>query len=140
MLVCRKSLCHTIKNWCNFNRFNTIPNGEILLNLIRKMKYLTDQFQLRFCFCIGNAKWLYFVSALATQLASLRQVRRQQGGQRMPPHFTFGPPVAAYIQYCIFKMCPPPAAKSWRRACLTDNLLIATHVLSSRAFRYLMQL
>jgi len=23
------------------------------------------------------------------------------------PHFTFGPPVAAYIQYCILKMCPP---------------------------------
>ena len=23
------------------------------------------------------------------------------------PHFTFGPPVAAYIQYCIFKMCSP---------------------------------
>ena len=44
------------------------------------------------------------------------------------PHFTFGPPVAAYIQYCILKMCnpllvfspswflPPPAAKFWRRA------------------------
>jgi len=38
----------------NFKRFNTIPNNEILLNLIRKMKYLTDQFQL--CFCIGSAK------------------------------------------------------------------------------------
>ena len=23
------------------------------------------------------------------------------------PHFTFGPPVATYIQYCIFKMWPP---------------------------------
>ena len=46
------------------------------------------------------------------------------GGQWCPdppfeigaPHFTFGPPVAAYIQYCIFKMWPlllvfgPPAA------------------------------
>jgi len=37
------------------------------------------------------------------------------GGQWCPappfeigsPHFTFGPPVAAYIQYCILKMCPP---------------------------------
>ena len=27
----------------------------------------------------------------------------------VPPHFTFGPPVAAYIQYCILKMCPPPS-------------------------------
>ena len=47
------------------------------------------------------------------------------------PHFTFGPPVAAYIQYCILKMWSPlltfgpsfwflasPAAKSWRRACV----------------------
>ena len=24
----------------------------------------------------------------------------------VPPHFTFGPPVAAYIQYCILKMWP----------------------------------
>ena len=24
-----------------------------------------------------------------------------------PPYFTFGPPVAAYIQYCILKMWPP---------------------------------
>jgi len=30
----------------NFKRFSTIRNREILLNLIRKMKYLTDQFQL----------------------------------------------------------------------------------------------
>jgi len=33
------------------------------------MKYLTDQFQL--CFYIGNAKELYFIFALTTQLASL---------------------------------------------------------------------
>jgi len=36
------------------------------------MKYLTDQFQLCFCFCIGNTKKLYFISALARQLASLQ--------------------------------------------------------------------
>jgi len=36
------------------------------------MKYLTDQFQLCFCFCISNAKQPYFISALAIQLASLR--------------------------------------------------------------------
>ena len=48
----------------------------------------------------------------------------------VPPHFTFGPRVAAYIQYSILKMCPPfwilappsgfgpPTAKSWRRACV----------------------
>jgi len=40
------------------------------------------------------------------------------------PHFTFGLTVAEYIQYCILKMWPPfwylapPAAKSWRRACM----------------------
>ena len=50
--VCAKQL----KNTGNFRRFNTILNSEMLLNLIRKMKYLTDQFQLCFCFCIGNAK------------------------------------------------------------------------------------
>ena len=58
--VCvEKSSCHTIKNGCYFKRFNTILNSEILLNLMRKMKYLTDQFQLCFCFCVGNAKQLY---------------------------------------------------------------------------------
>jgi len=65
----------------------------------------------------------------------LTQGRRQRGDQWCPappfeigaPHFTFGPPVAAYIHYCILKMCPPsgfwpllvfgpPAAKSRRRA------------------------
>jgi len=25
----------------------------------------------------------------------------------VPPHFTFGPPVATYIQYCILKMWLP---------------------------------
>jgi len=43
-----------LKTLGNFKRFNTIPNSEILLNLIRKMKYLTDQSQLRFF--IVNAK------------------------------------------------------------------------------------
>ena len=44
----------------------------------------------------------------------------------MLPHFTFGPPVATYIQYCILKMCPPfwflapPAAKSCRRDCCAN--------------------
>jgi len=65
-----KSSCHTIKNWCNFERLNTILDSEILLNLIRIMKYLADQIQLCFCFCIGNTKKLYFISAFASQLAS----------------------------------------------------------------------
>ena len=51
----------------------------------------------------------------------------------VPPHFTFGPLVAAYTQYSILKMWPPLlvfgpsfwflallAAKSWRRACPTQ--------------------
>jgi len=45
-----------LKNWCNFKRFTTILNSEILLNLKGKMKYLIDQYQLCFCFCIGNTK------------------------------------------------------------------------------------
>jgi len=44
-----------------------------------------------------------------------RQDRRQRGAsgarpphlKSVPPHFMFGPPVAAYIQYCILKMCHP---------------------------------
>jgi len=47
----------------------------------------------------------------------------------VPPHFTFGPPVAAYIQYCILKMWPPllvfapPAVTSWRRSWLLYEVL-----------------
>ena len=48
-----------LKNWCNVKRFNTILKSEILLNLIHKMKYFTDQFQFCSCFCIGNTKQLY---------------------------------------------------------------------------------
>ena len=58
-LCAGKSSCHTIQNWCNLKRFNTILNCKILLNLVDKMKYLTDQFQLCFRFCIGNTKQLY---------------------------------------------------------------------------------
>jgi len=39
--------------WCNFKRFNTILNSEILLNLIRKMKYLTGQLHLLFVFALA---------------------------------------------------------------------------------------
>ena len=50
--------------WCNFKRFNNILNSKILMNLIRKRKYLADQLQLCFCFCISNTKYLYFIFAL----------------------------------------------------------------------------
>jgi len=49
-----------LKNVCNFKRSNTIRNSEILLNVIHKMKCLTDQFKLRFCFRIDNTKQQYF--------------------------------------------------------------------------------
>jgi len=39
--------------WCNVKPFNIIVNSEILLNLIRKMIYWTNQLKLCFCFCIG---------------------------------------------------------------------------------------
>jgi len=45
------SSCHTIKNWCNFKRFNTILNSESFLNLIR-IKYLTDQLNCVFAFAL----------------------------------------------------------------------------------------
>jgi len=56
MLVCRKMFVPHHQKLVNFERFNTILNSEILLNLIRKMKCLTDQFQLCFCLCIGKTK------------------------------------------------------------------------------------
>ena len=46
MLCAGKVCAKQLKNMGNFKRFDTIPNNEILLNLIRKMKYLTDQFRL----------------------------------------------------------------------------------------------
>ena len=45
-----------LKNLGNFKRFKTIPSSELLLNLIQKMKCLTDHFQLCLCFCIGNTE------------------------------------------------------------------------------------
>ena len=64
----------------------------------------------------------------------------------VPPHFTFGQLVAAYIQYCILKMWPPSgfwplllvfgplAAKSWRRAC-KYMVFSSWTVCAVRAFR-----
>jgi len=50
MLVCRKNFVPHHRKilviWCNFKRFNAILNSIILMNLICKMKYLTDKFQL----------------------------------------------------------------------------------------------
>ena len=74
--VCAKQL----KNTGNSKRFNTIPNSEILLNLVRKMKYLTDQFQLCFSFCIGNAKYLPVYSVA------------YEAGWRPPPAWKIPPP------------------------------------------------
>ena len=48
------------------------------------------------------------------------------GGPVVPdPHFMFGPPVAAYIQYCIIKLWSPCSV--WPPYCeiLTTGLLIA---------------
>ena len=55
-----EKICATpLKNWCNLKRFNTSLNSQILLNLICKIKYLTDQIQLWSCFYIGKTKQLY---------------------------------------------------------------------------------
>ena len=68
-----ENMCATpLKVLCNFNGFNTIPIWEILLNLRRKMKYLTDQLQLRFCFCIGNTKQLYFYLCIGNTVGILK--------------------------------------------------------------------
>jgi len=58
MLVCRVNFVphhrkiHVI--WCNFKRFNTILNSEILLNLIRKMKYFRNQLHCVFVFALAT--------------------------------------------------------------------------------------
>jgi len=39
---------------CDLKRVNNILNREILLNLTRKIKYLTDQFQLCFLFALAT--------------------------------------------------------------------------------------
>ena len=51
-LVSKKVHATPSKLSCNFKRFNTILNSEIVLNLIGKIKYLTDQFQLCFFFTL----------------------------------------------------------------------------------------
>jgi len=45
-----------LKIWVISSVSRSFEISEILLNLIRKMKYLTDQFRLCLCFGIGNAK------------------------------------------------------------------------------------
>jgi len=58
MHVCRKNFVplhrKIILICCNCKRFNTILNSNIFLNLIRKMKYLTDQLQLVFVFALAT--------------------------------------------------------------------------------------
>jgi len=50
VLVCGKNLCHTIKNWYNFKRFNTILNSEILLNLPTQNQILGRYISIKFLF------------------------------------------------------------------------------------------
>jgi len=58
MHVCRKNVVPLHRKilliWFNFKRFNTILNRKILLNLIRKIKNLTDQFQPVFVFALAT--------------------------------------------------------------------------------------
>jgi len=58
MHVCRENVVplhrKIILMWCIFKRFNTILYSKFLLNLIRKMKYLTDQLQLFFVFALST--------------------------------------------------------------------------------------
>jgi len=57
MHICRKNVVSLHRNilliWCNFKRFNTILNSKTLLNLMRKMKYLTYQLQPVFVFALA---------------------------------------------------------------------------------------
>jgi len=58
MLVCTKNFVPHHRKIVviryNYKRFDNILNSEILLSLIRKIKYLTDQFQLCFHFALAT--------------------------------------------------------------------------------------
>jgi len=60
---------------CNFKRFTNILNSEILLNLIRKMKYLTDQFQLCFLFALATLNSSDVVEAVTFETKTSLKLR-----------------------------------------------------------------
>ena len=85
-----------------------------------KVTALAPSMLILFHYCRKHCA-VYMLSAVASGKAS---GARPPHLKSVPPHFTFGPPVAAYIQYCILKMWPPllvfgpPSAISCRRACI----------------------
>jgi len=68
-LVCRKNFVTHHREigaiWCYFKDFNTILNSENLLNLLHKMTYVTDKFQL--CFCFAFAALNSYILCLPSQ-------------------------------------------------------------------------
>jgi len=71
-----------------------------------------------YCVDILKARWLLPVKAVA----SGGPVVPGPHMKSVPHHFTFGTPVAAYIQYCILKMWPPflvlaPPSGFWPPCC-----------------------
>ena len=59
MLVCRKSCAKQLKNIGNLKRFNTIPNNEILLNLIHKWNIWQVKFNCVFALATLNSYILF---------------------------------------------------------------------------------
>jgi len=64
-LCVEKSSCHSLNNWCNFKRFNTIPNMKFCWILYAKLNFWQIKFSCVFVFalatlnsniyfCIGN--------------------------------------------------------------------------------------
>jgi len=109
-------LCYSRPRACSKNYISMI-NGFTLANINTK---------------IIKAKWSkIFISVVCLKLVAHRIQRYTKSSPQFqegwwpgsspagrpvvpgPPfeigasHFTFGSPVAAYIQYCILKMCPP---------------------------------
>ena len=89
MHVCRKMVVPVHRKilviWRNYKRFNTILNSKILLNLMRKIEYLIDQyFNCVFVFVLATPNsYIYFCTA--TQLASRAYARGEEGFGLKPP-------------------------------------------------------
>ena len=81
---------------------------RLIILSFKKLSIISDRELLSGSLCL-------FSKEFTSLSVGSKQGRRQRGcsgagspiWNRCPPHFTFGPPAAAYIQYCIFKMWPP---------------------------------
>jgi len=113
-----------------FTKVKNLATSLLLNGCFAMLKIATNVWLLQNCGVIYETNTAFFsvikpclkiVASLPHggkhEVDTVEQIPRAvaSGGQWCParpfeigvPHFTFGRPVAAYIQYCILKMCPP---------------------------------